>query len=307
MQSRKLRRHWAIGFLSASLVPESGGFPCRAATRGAHVSYACQACNRLMLMSQEPDEQMNQPGPEEPMIRPPLYRPSVPFVSSSSRKHAFSQPVRDAPPEQEERMRRLRELRRQRQQSSYDETSPPTFQRRGLPTPPPAQPSFQEAIKHWWRNGPFANPLSVPEEREKINTPGPVPTKPFPPRSPLEQRSRAWLAKGRSGVARLSVQTRNMLLQMMNLFKQRAISAQRPDEATEIVPGLIVVSFAPGVTRQDAVRQIGALGGKPLRYRTSTNSYQVAVPPGQEEALIQQYRQIPGVILADLERSSGRS
>lgn len=260
-------------------------------------------------MSQESDKQMKQPEPEDPTSRPPLYRPPANVVGGPPRQHSSSQPGRVSPPEQEERMRRLRELRQQRQQSGYNTTPPHVFQRRGLPTPPPVQPTFQDTIKHWWRNGPFASPLPLSEENERINKPGPVTTRPSTspsgPPSPLEQRARAWLAQSRRGLARCSIQVRDALLQIIRRFKQRAISTQKSGEAAEIVPGLIVVGFAPGVSRQDAVKQIDTLGGKPLRYRTATNSYQVAVPPGQEEVLIHHFRQLPGVILSDLERSPG--
>ena len=77
-----------------------------------------------------------------------------------------------------------------------------------------------------------------------------------------------------------------------------------PEE--EIVPGLIVVGFAPAISREEGGKRITALGGKPLRYKAALNRYQVAVPPGQEQLFIQQYARQPDVIFADLARPSAQ-
>lgn len=95
-----------------------------------------------------------------------------------------------------------------------------------------------------------------------------------------------------------------MLHQAKDLLNQKMQSQAKPASPEEAVPGMIIVGFAPTVSMEDAVREIGALGGKPLRHKAALNLYQVAVPPGQEQACIQLFRQRPGVISADLERST---
>ncbi len=80
--------------------------------------------------------------------------------------------------------------------------------------------------------------------------------------------------------------------------------APQPELAPEgIVPGLVVIGFASGVSREGGIQLITALGGRPLRYKASLNLFQVAVPPGQERAMIQRFWQQPEVVSAGVERS----
>ena len=69
-----------------------------------------------------------------------------------------------------------------------------------------------------------------------------------------------------------------------------------------IVPGLVVIGFAPDISREAGIQRITALGGKPLRYKASLNLFQVEVPPGQERAMIQRFWQQPEVVSASVER-----
>lgn len=68
------------------------------------------------------------------------------------------------------------------------------------------------------------------------------------------------------------------------------------------MPGLILIGFELTVPREQAIKEITAMGGKPLRHKESQNLFQVAVPPGEELALMQQLLLRPGVVSADLER-----
>jgi hypothetical protein len=80
-------------------------------------------------------------------------------------------------------------------------------------------------------------------------------------------------------------------------------AAPQPELAPEgIVPGLVVIGFASSVSREEGIQLITALGGKPLRYKASLNLFQVAVPPGQERAMIQRFWQQPEVVSAGVER-----
>jgi hypothetical protein len=80
--------------------------------------------------------------------------------------------------------------------------------------------------------------------------------------------------------------------------------APQPELVPEgIVPGLVVIGFASSVSREGGIQLITALGGKPLRYKASLNLFQVAVPPGQERAMIQRFWQQPEVVSAGVERS----
>ena len=80
--------------------------------------------------------------------------------------------------------------------------------------------------------------------------------------------------------------------------------APQPELAPEgIVPGLVVIGFTSSVSREEGIQLITALGGKPLRYKASLNLFQVAVPPGQERAMIQRFWQQPEVVSAGVERS----
>jgi hypothetical protein len=271
-------------------------------------SHAVVVRNRLMLMSHEPDElPLNGPEPEDQSNHPSFQAFPDPPGSGLSRS-VPPQMDRSALSPQEQRLAQLRELRQQRQQ--FEQGSAPSigFQRRGLPTPPPPQPPLQEMLKHWWRNGPFPSRLSSPvsppgsnAEQGKaapLDRGGESGTVSF-----LEERARAWIDQGRKGVALWSAKAQKMIAQAKGKLNQKMQGDQQRAEAGELIPGLIVIRFAPGISRQEAVKQISALGGKPLRYKAASNIYQVAVFPGQEHALIEQYRQQPGVISADLERS----
>jgi hypothetical protein len=191
-------------------------------------------------MSQESDERLNQPEREERISRPPWYRSSVPPTGGSPRRQQHSsQPVRPIYGGQDERMTRLRELRHQRQRSGYDPAPPDlyTFQRRGIPTPPPAQPSFQEMIKHWWHNGPFAGQSPSAGKKKHADQQGPVPIRQRPPlphsrpssaSAPLEQRVRTWIIQGHIALKRLGARVRNAIDQIANRMQQKAKSSQRP-------------------------------------------------------------------------------
>ncbi len=189
-------------------------------------------------MSQESDERLNRPGREGRMSRSPWYRPSVPPTGGSPRRQHSSQPVRPIYEEQDERMTRLRELRRQRQQSGYDPAPPGmyTFQRRGIPTPPPAQPSFQEMIKHWWHNGPFAGRSPSAGEQRHTDKQGPLPIRQRPPlphshpssaSAPAEQRVRAWMIQGHIALKRLGARVRDAIDQIANQIQQKTKGSQR--------------------------------------------------------------------------------
>ncbi len=215
---------------------------------------------------------------------------------------------------QDERLERLRELRRQRQQWGTGPLPPGEFQRHGLPTPPPPQPPVQELIKQWWRNGPFSgrlpsgDPTSPPAARRETRPSAPpLPTK----ATPYEERAKELIAQGRKGLSIASAKAQEMMREARDLLSQKLQSQKLQSQpkpanpaATEVVPGLIIVGFAPTISRQEAIREISALGCKPLRHKATLNLYQVAVPPGQELALIQRFLQRPGVVSANLERSS---
>lgn len=205
---------------------------------------------------------------------------------------------------QDERLARLRELRRQRQQFG---TGPLDPQRRGLPTPPPPQPPVQDLLKHWWHHGPFSGRLpsigpADPQTGKREARPGPPPALP-PTATPYEERAKEWIAQGRKGLSIASARAQGMLHQARDLLNQKIQSQSNPTSPEEAVPGIIIIGFAPTVSMEDAVREIGVLGGKPLRHKAALNLYQVAVPLGQEQACIQLFLQRPGVISADLERS----
>lgn len=214
---------------------------------------------------------------------------------------------------QDERLARLRELRRQRQQFGTGPLSRGEFQRRGLPTPPPPQPPVQEIIKHWWNHGPFSGRLpsvdpTNPQAGKRENRLGapPLPGK----ATPYEERAKEWIAQGRKGLSVMSAKAQEMIHQGRDLLQQKMQGkapgkipgAPKHSGAEDIAPGLITVGFAPTISNEQAMREIVALGGKPLRYKAALNLYQVTVPPGQEQALVQQFRQRPGVISADLVR-----
>ncbi len=210
---------------------------------------------------------------------------------------------------QDARLERLRELRRQRQQLGTGPLFSGEIQRHGLPTPPPAQPPLQELIKHWWRNGPFSGRQSsadptTPQAQRRETGPiaPPLPTK----ATPYEERAKELLAQGRKGLAIASAKAQEMMNQAKSRLSQKMQSQPKPARVEGVVPGFIIIGFAPTIPRQEAVRAIHALGGKPLRHKASLNLYQVAVPPGQEQAMIHQFLRQPGVVSADLERSQPR-
>ncbi|HEY7347809.1 MAG TPA: hypothetical protein VH599_05775 [Ktedonobacterales bacterium] len=256
---------------------------------------------------------MNQDPDDLSLNNPPNERGSDPASS-----HRFPQPSRQGQPQpppqpsgafpspQDERLARLRALREQRQQFGAGPIPPADFQRRGLPTPPPAQPPVQELLKHWWHHGPFSGRLpsvnpTDPQAEKKETRPA---TPPLPTTAtPYEERAKEWIAQGRKGLSIASAKAQEMMNQAKDLLNQKMQSQPKPSNAEEIVPGLIIVGFAPTVSMEEAVKEIGALGGKPLRHKAALNLYQVAVPPGQEQALIQRFRQQPGVISADLEHA----
>ena len=120
--------------------------------------------------------------------------------------------------------------------------------------------------------------------------------------TPYEERAKELLAQGRKSLSLASIKAQEMLHQAKDLLNQKMQSQPKLPSAEEIVPGMIIVGFAPAIPREQAMREIGALGGKPLRHQAALNLFQVAVPPGRERALVQQLLQRPGVVSADLER-----
>gem|GEM_PF-7090487 len=244
--------------------------------------------------------------------------PSSPVSSSPSGESIFqgqpSQPRRVVHSAQDKRLERLRELRRQRQQSGTGQIPSGEYQRRGVPTPPPPQPAFQEIIKHWWRHGSFpdretSSSLSNSQPSSGGSTSGSAPAGTQPGQYPLavearpwEARARAWLTQGRKTIAIVSVKAQVVASQAKSLLNQKMQSRHKSARSQEIVPGLIVLGFAPAISRQEAAKVIGSLGGRPLRHKAALNVYQVAVSPGQEELLIQQYLHQPGVVFASLEQ-----
>jgi hypothetical protein len=220
---------------------------------------------------------------------------------------------------QDERLARLRELRRQRERLGTGPLSPEAL-RRGPPTPPPAQPPLQEMLKHWWQHGPFSGRLpptnpTDPEMRRSDTRPS-APSLPTTA-TPYEERAKELIEQGRKGLTIASARAKEMMSQARGLLNQKMPSqpklpsaapkppsaAAKPPSAAEVVPGLILVGFAPDIPLEVAIKEIRALGGKPLRHKASLNLFQVAVPPGDELAIMQQLLLRPGVISADLERA----
>lgn len=264
-------------------------------------------------MSQEYDD-LNQPRPawEEPATPPafpPLpdasqrvsdpYLPEVPVQP----RPPSGQPIPAALPEhspERARLERLRRLRQQRQQSArLPELS--RYQRQGIPPPPPPPPSLKALLKHWWEHGPFAPPTPR----------APAPPKP-PPKlpagkataRPLETRVRAWIARGQRELPHLLGRLQKTMEQAKSQASAQSSRGQKRAGEERIIPGLIVLGFDFTVSREAAVQIIASVGGKALRYKADIHQFQVAVPLGQEAALVAQYRQVPGVIYADLERAS---
>ena len=108
-----------------------------------------------------------------------------------------------------------------------------------------------------------------------------------------------------SNVLRMLKKSIWALLEQVKGWSDARTQQPQPSVVKEgMVPGLIVVGFAPTISRQEGVQQIMALGLKPMRYKAAANLYQVAVPPGQEQALIRRFLRQPGVVSAALEPSS---
>ncbi len=122
---------------------------------------------------------------------------------------------------------------------------------------------------------------------------------------PLDERARAWLTQSRETIAALNAKAQEMVEQAKDWISEKSRSHQQRGEE-EFVSGLIVVGFAPEISREEGIQRIAALGGRPLRYKAALNLYQVAVPPGQERMLIQHYLQQPGVVSASLEHPGVR-
>jgi hypothetical protein len=214
------------------------------------------------------------------------------------------------PSPQDERLARLRALREQRQRTEIGPIPPAEFKRRGLPTPPPEQPPLQKLLKHWWEHGPLGGLPPGYQKPGNAEAGSGKTTRDEPPvphlPTPYEERAKELLAQGRKGLSIASARAREMMGQAKGLLNQRMQSQPKlptnlPD-AEEIVPGIIIVRFAPTIPREQAIKEITALGGKPLRHKAAGNLFQVAVPPGYELALMQQLLLRPGVVAADLER-----
>jgi hypothetical protein len=265
------------------------------------------------LMSQEYD--LNQPNPaQDGPATPPRFqsfsegqpRVSDPYLPGvPTQRPAPVQPAPAALPEyppQRARQERLQRLRQQRQQS---ERLPEIarYQRQGVPAPPPSQPSFKALLKHWWEHGPFASP--TPRTPATSKPPAKIPVGMGEAR-PVEKRVRAWIARGQQELPLLLARVQKTVQQAK--AQANTPSRKRPMRVPEdrMVPGMIVLGFAPEVSRDEAAQRIRELGGKPLRYKAAINQFQVAVPLGQEEAFVTYCRQAPDVIYADLERPGGR-
>lgn len=240
---------------------------------------------------------------------------TLPFVMMTMNQEPDDLP-RNEPPSslspQDERLARLRELRKQRQIGGSGPIPPEEFKRRGLPTPPREQPSFQDMLKHWWQKGPLGG-LPPGYQKPTYTEAGkgdtgrgepPVPQLP----TPYEERAKELLVQGRKSLSLASAKAQAMMSQAKGLMNQKMPSqphlpTQPPlPPPPEIVPGLILIGFELSVPREQAIKEITAMGGKPLRHKESQNLFQVAVPPGEELALMQQLLLRPGVVSADLER-----
>ncbi len=265
-------------------------------------------------MSQEPLD-LNQPGPdwEEPTVAPPMqpFPDSQPRISDPALPNAVaprsppSQPLLPAlreHPAHRARQERLQKLRQQREQSQrLPELS--RYQRQGVPPPPPPQPSFKAMLKHWWEHGPFASP--TPRAPAAPKPPPKLPAHMGEAR-PVEKRVRAWIARGQVELPRLFERAQKTVQQARSQMGTQPGNGPARVQGPQKVPGLIVLGFALEISREDAAQRITALGGKPLRYKPATNQFQVAVPPGQEEAFVAHYQQAPGVVYAALERPQGQ-
>lgn len=232
------------------------------------------------------------------------------LVSQKPDGRAVKKPEAGKSSDEAERRVRLDELRRQREQAGHGSAPSFEFQRRGLPVHPAPQPPLKEMLKHWWEHGPFAEkslPTAASGEQCEENLPEPSSV-----RSSSQQPTRLsgshtalWVTQSRATLAALNARAQGMIQQAKSRFQGRSQRGPAASEE-EIVPGLIVVGFAPAISREEGAKRITALGGRPLRYKAALNRYQVAVPPGQEQVFIQQYVRQPDVISADLERPSAQ-
>lgn len=267
-------------------------------------------------MSQEPLD-LNQPEPawEEPAVvhprqpfpdgQPRISDPSLPNAMAPAPRQPSGQPMLPGPrehPAQRARQERLQQLRQQREQSQrlLERSS---YQRQGVPPPPPPQLSFKAMLKHWWEHGPFTSPTPRAPAAPK---PSPKLPANMGEARPLEKRVRAWIARGQVELPRLLARAQKTVQQAKSQMDTQPGQGPMRVQESQKVTGLIVLGFAPELARDDAAQRIAALGGKPLRYKAATNQFQVAVPPGQEEAFVVQFQQVPGVIFAALERPQGQ-
>ena len=126
------------------------------------------------------------------------------------------------------------------------------------------------------------------------------------PTQPLDERAKELLNQSRETLAALNTHAQTMVSQAKNWLNERAKQYQPPAppplSQEAIVPGLVVIGFAPTISREEGIQRISALGGTPLRYKAGLNLFQVAVPPGQERAMIQRFLQQPEVVSAGVER-----
>ncbi len=231
-------------------------------------------------------------------------------MSQKPDERAVKKPGVGRPSDEAERRARLGELRRRREQAGYGPAPSVEFQRRGLPVHPSPQPPLKKMLKHWWEHGPFVgNPLppaaSGEQGEENLPLPSSVRSSGQQPTHLPSSPSALWLTQSRATLAALNTRAQEMVYQAKSWLQERG-NQQQPAAEEEIVPGLIVVGFAPAISREEGVKRITALGGKPLRYKAALNRYQVAVPPGQEQVFIEQYAHQPDVVSADLERPSAQ-
>lgn len=266
-------------------------------------------------MSQEPLD-LNQPAPdwEEPTMSSPMQQPfpetqqrvSDPYLPNAAAPgplpgQPMLPPLREHPA-QRARQERLQKLRQQREQSQrLPELS--HYQRQGVPPPPPPQLSFKAILKHWWAHGPFASP--TPRAPAAPKPPPKLPAHMGEAR-PVEKRVRAWIARGQVELPRLFERAQKTVQQARSQIGTQSGNGPMRVQTPQKVPGLIVLGFAPNISREDAAQRIMALGCKPLRHKPATNQFQVAVPPGQEEAFVAQFQRVPGVVYAALERPQGQ-
>jgi hypothetical protein len=258
-------------------------------------------------MNQEPDDVPFNPQTAErgfdPASSPALPRP----LKQGQPPRYPSQAPPPYPSPQDERLARLRALREQRQRTGTGPIPPEEFKRRGLPAPPPEQPPLPELLKHWWQHGPLGGlppgyKKTADAEAASGKTKRDEPPVPHLP-TPYEERAKELLAQGRKSLSLATARAKDMMNQAKDLLNQKVQSQPKLPSAEAFVPGLIVVRFVPTISRERAVKEIAALGGKPLRHKAAGNLFQVAVPPGQEQALIQRLLQQPDVISADVERA----